>query len=155
MKANLEFFGNAAVSNAGLERGLVAFATLAGLELLVSPCTRRAMTKLPAVHHPAAWSPPVLQFTRICAWVLVLILLSSAIGVHAAPPDLGTAIVYGALVGMVVFGSGRLRGVFCATGNVRSVCALTDTIIGSGQCAAAAAAVYFAQQHGWGTVNLA
>lgn len=154
MRAQLEFFGNTAVSQAGLERGLVAFATLAGLELVVLPqCGRRVMAELPTVHHPAARSPQVPLSTRLFAWVLVLILLSSAIGVHAAPLNLGTAVVYGALVGMVVTGAARLRSMSSCTEALGGLHALTDTIVGSGQCAVAAAAVYWAQRRGWGTLD--
>lgn len=91
MKAQLLFFGSTSDSIEGLKKGAIAFITLILCDLIWFQFMD---------YGPIITKSPINVFSALIAWIL----LSSALGVLHQPDSLQTSVVYGMLVGLVVYG---------------------------------------------------
>jgi len=127
MKTQLIFFDNIEESRKGTLRGLVAIITLITLDMLW--------------FKVMDYSPIITKKVNYISAIFTYLLLCSAIGVQQ-PNSLNEAIVYGALIGFVIY------GVFNGTSyslnkNWTLKIAILDTMWGMFVMSAAATVVYY------------
>lgn len=132
--AALEYFGGSRTSLFGVARGAVAFLALGAADAAWFALTRRALYA-PAAR--AAGMPPLrFRWPALAAYALV----ASALAVQV-PTRAGDAAVYGALVGLVVYGAFNATTAGLLPGWGGAV-AVADTTWGIVVCAGAAALTY-------------
>jgi uncharacterized membrane protein len=93
MKTELTFFGDRATSSIGLKRGLVVFASIGLLDTLWFTLTKN-------IYEPYVTKKKISKLVVVFIWII----LCSALSVQLTPADYKEAIVYGSLVGFVVYG---------------------------------------------------
>jgi uncharacterized membrane protein len=130
MRTQLTFFGTEGDRWRCLARAAVAFATLVSLDLTWFAASR-------PLYESVVTKKPVNYVAAIVVWAL----LGSAIGMQERPADPLEAGVYGALVGLVVYGVYNATN-YAIMSDWPLHVALIDTTWGCIVCASAALVVY-------------
>lgn len=144
MKTELVFFDGLHESKNGTLRGLIAFILLAGFSALWFFITYNWLYKSSIQKINSS-----LYSTRtIVSFILMYILVCSALAVQL-PSSWDNALVYGLLVGLVVFGVGNLISI-AIIDNYSILTAIADTVFASLMCGVVSVCVYhISNTAGW------
>lgn len=144
MKTELIFFDSNHQSKNGTLRGLIAFVMLVGITALwffftYKPLYKKSVQNLNSSFYSAR---------TLISSAIIYILLCSALAVQL-PTSWDNAMVYGLLVGLVVFSIANLT--FVAVVEQYSILsAIVDTIFGTVLCGVTSVSVYYiSKSSGW------
>lgn len=129
MKTKLIFFSHKGDSFLGLQRGITAFVTLVLLDMIWFRY---------ADYSKIITKKEINKISAVISWIL----LSSAIGVQDSPSTYKESFVYGALVGLVVYGVYNSSN-YSILESWDMEIVIKDTLWGVFVCGTAAAVVHY------------
>jgi uncharacterized membrane protein len=144
MKTELVFFDSLHQSKNGTFRGLVAFVLLLSISALWFYITYNAIYK----SSMQSLNPNFRSIRSWISYIIIYVLLCSALAVQL-PSSCNNALVYGLLVGLVVFGITNF--VFVSLMKDYSITtAIIDTLFGIVMCGIVSLCVYYiSKKVGW------